>query len=448
MRALYSPLVLNIVRAESILLKARIEQGMPSLAANLIPKRDGSGEGPMLVGQMSSWILRLANSGTAPATNISLKTNLPWINVESTNGPLSSGQPTPHCIGPSGTLSELPLNDASLNTRGVLQPGESIDIPVIIRSSDGGNHSFYMLYRYELWDPSSSASSPKRRWLHNMFNVPASPSLTLTASLMPSFWKQHEYILSVEVTNYRSDNSSDLDITLDKLCILSRHYRMELLEGQLGMTTNSDASPFRLGWQERVTLHYRVIPLDEAAAGCILSECHFAEGQVEMAEYLAGPTTNYLCIEHAQHEFQDVLRSHQIELARAAAAEESGGHPRSIAQIRRAKSSLSGVESIADTDDEESDLLSGEESGMSHPTSIARLCPPDSSKAKLNMVCTWSATGTGGRTDIVHGQHHFTRLSVRPTTSTRGCPITITCRHPTQLSHDFDKGPLVSYFGL
>jgi len=138
------------------------------------------------------------------------------------------------------------------------------------------------------------------------------------------------------------------------------------------------------------------------------------------------------------------LRSHQVELARAAAAEERGGHPRSIAQIRRAKSSLSGVDSITDTEDEESDPMTGEEEGIAHPTSIAKLCPLDSSKAKLNMVCTWSAVGGGNRTDIVHGQHHFTRLSVRPTTSARGCPITITCRHPSKVSHDFEKGPLVS----
>lgn len=138
---------------------------------------------------------------------------------------------------------------------------------------------------------------------------------------------------------------------------------------------------------------------------------------------------------------QNVLKAHQVELARAAAAEKGGGHPRSIAQIRRAKSSMSGIESSGDQEDDDS---LGDPLGLAHPTSIARLCPPDSSKAKLNMVCTWSARGGGSRTNIVHGQHHFTRLSVRPTTSSRGCPITITCRHPSKIHHDFIKGPLVS----
>jgi len=284
-----------------MLLKAKIEQDMPRLAVSLIAKREAGGDGPVLAGQMSSWTLRLSNNGTAPAAHVSLKTNVPWISVDAPYGPSPAGQPTPHCIGPSGTLTVLPLDDPTLKNPGVLHPGESVDVPIIIRSFDGGSHTFYMLYRYELWDPSSTAT--KRRWLQNMFNVPASPSLTLTASLMPSFWKQHEYVLSVEMTNYRSDKSSELDVTLDKLCILSRHYRMELLEGQLG-AFQAEATPFRLGWQERVTLHYRVIPLDEASAACMLSECQFAEGQVEVMESLAGPTTNYLCMEHAQHEFQ------------------------------------------------------------------------------------------------------------------------------------------------
>jgi hypothetical protein len=106
------------------------------------------------------------------------------------------------------------------------------------------------------------------------------------------------------MTNCRSDGSSELDITLDKLCIVSRHYRMELLEGQLGVTS-LEASPFPLGWQERVTLHYRVIPLDEPNAPLALSECQITNGgQVEVKNCVATGTTNYLCMERAQHEFQ------------------------------------------------------------------------------------------------------------------------------------------------
>jgi hypothetical protein len=113
------------------------------------------------------------------------------------------------------------------------------------------------------------------------------------------------------MTNYRNDGSSELDITLDKLCIVSRHYRMELLEGQLG-AAGAEAPPFRLGWQERVTLHYRVVPFDAPNAPFSLSECQFTDGgQVQVKECVATATTNFLCIERAQHEFQ-VCNSNKI----------------------------------------------------------------------------------------------------------------------------------------
>jgi hypothetical protein len=68
---------------------------------------------------------------------------------------------------------------------------------------------------------------------------------------------------------------------------------------------------------------------------------------------------------------------------------------------------MSGIESSAGEEDDDS---LGDPQSLAHPTSIARLCPADSSKAKLNMVCTWSALVGGSRTDIVHSQHHFTSI--------------------------------------
>jgi hypothetical protein len=193
------------VRAESLLLKAKVERDMPRLTAHLVPNNKSEEDGPVviLVGQMSSWILRLSNIGTAPASQLSLKTNMPWISIESNQETADSSSqedlPAPHCVGPSGTLMNLPLEDESLQSKGVLHPGESVDIPILIRPSDSGSHSLYMLYRYELCD--SSSASTKQRWLQFMINVPVSPSLALTASLMPSFWKQNEHVLSVEVSN-------------------------------------------------------------------------------------------------------------------------------------------------------------------------------------------------------------------------------------------------------
>ena len=106
------------------------------------------------------------------------------------------------------------------------------------------------------------------------------------------------------MTNFRSDRPSELDITLDKLSVLSRHYRMELLDGQLG-SVQGEASPFPLGWQERVTLHYLVTPLDASSRGCSICESPFAGGgKVEVNDREASTIATYLCMERAQDEFQ------------------------------------------------------------------------------------------------------------------------------------------------
>ena len=43
---------------------------------------------------------------------------------------------------------------------------------------------------------------------------------------------------------------------------------------------------------------------------------------------------------------------------------------------------------------------------------------------------------------LVHGQHLVPDLLVRPKTKSQGCPITITCRHPTSVVHNFTNGPI------
>ena len=71
------------VRAEPILLKATVKRDMPCLTAQLIKSGSDSNDEPLLQGQNGTWILRLSNMGTAPASNIVLKTNLPWVKIPS-----------------------------------------------------------------------------------------------------------------------------------------------------------------------------------------------------------------------------------------------------------------------------------------------------------------------------------------------------------------------------
>jgi hypothetical protein len=79
-----------------------------------------------------------------------------------------------------------------------------------------------------------------------------------------------------------------------------------------------------------------------------------------------------------------------------------------------------------------------------HPTSLRRLCPPEADASTMNIICSWSTTGGGAREARICGEHHLRQLSVRPRKKSKGCPITITAKHPTKVSHHFASGSLVS----
>ena len=171
---------------------------MPSLKVTLTP--DESEQSTVLQGQTSRWKLTLTNVGYAPACNVILKTNAPWLNMSDVSNEASSDDsPTSFCIGPSGTLMKVPLEKTKKPN--ILQSGETIEIPVAIRTSGGGRQEFYMLFRYELWSEDNSASSlvPRHRWARKLLSVPVYPSITMSASLMPSYSNKGEHILSVEV---------------------------------------------------------------------------------------------------------------------------------------------------------------------------------------------------------------------------------------------------------
>lgn len=186
---------------------------MPYLTAHVFPAdpapqvEASDSEELVLHGQISSWTLRLSNIGTAAATNLTLKTNVPWVNIAPTKGEKSSLSTksdttrVSHCVGPTGTLMELPVSGGK--RAGIIDPGETVDVPILVRTSGTGKQEFYMLYRYELYDASSlgtPSSNNKSRWIRKMVNVPVYPSLSLNASIMPSSWKDDEHILSVEVS--------------------------------------------------------------------------------------------------------------------------------------------------------------------------------------------------------------------------------------------------------
>ena len=317
----------NRVRGQSNLLLSRVEEDMPRLVANLIPTGDLSG----LQGEVGSWTMRMSNVGTAPARNVVMKTNAPWISFPGSSGARRDEDASSNCLGPSGTLMRLPLMD------GGIAPGGSVDVPIHVRTTGSGREKFYMLFRYELDDDDNA--QPRIRWLRRMLDVPVHPSLTMTATIQPSTWETDEHVLSVEVSNHRMDLDSGPEIHLENLCIASRRYGARPMPHQLH---EEEGGALRVGWQERVTMHYLVSPLTPAAdssgeeVACTLSDYPLT------AEPAAGaaPSTllDFACLEDAHERFRASLLAHRERLARLAAEQEGEG-PKDISQIRRDKAS-------------------------------------------------------------------------------------------------------------
>lgn len=177
---------------------------MPNLSMKMVPRKSNSAiKGTVLQGQVSEWTLRISNQGNAGAEKISLKTNIPWINILRDGIGIdadSTSYNTSYSAGPSGTLMQIPIRKVGINSN-VLNPGETIDVPVQLRTSGGGRQDFYMLFRYQLHrDEMINPRSEQVRWLRNMVSVAVYPSLTVTASLLPSYNRDSDHILSVEVS--------------------------------------------------------------------------------------------------------------------------------------------------------------------------------------------------------------------------------------------------------
>jgi hypothetical protein len=172
---------------------------MPSLKVTITS--DEGAQSTVLQGQTRFWKLKVSNVGYAPAKNIMLKTNGPWLHTaQTTSDTRDEDAPTSFCVGPSGTLMRVPLLNASQSD--VLHPGESIEIPIAIRTSGGGRQDFYLLFRYELSSKDDLATRLVRRhrWARKLLSITVHPSITMSASLMPSYSKKGEHILSVEVS--------------------------------------------------------------------------------------------------------------------------------------------------------------------------------------------------------------------------------------------------------
>jgi len=127
-----------------------------------------------------------------------------------------------------------------------------------------------------------------------------------------------------------------------------------------------------------------------------------------------------------------------------------GHHPRSVAQIRRARSMIAtesnepkatGVS--VDAADSSPNLSSLELTSTYHANSIANLCPASRDSSEINVVCSWKVDRSGSSAASVRGQHHLRKLAVRPAIKSKGCPLAIIAKYESAITHNFTDCPLV-----
>jgi len=427
---------MNRIRGPPQLLRTKVESNMPSISVDVIQKKDNENTPVVLQGQVSKWTLRVSNQGAAHATNLCLKTNVPWFNI-CRDSEVAEGDEVSYCIGPSGTMMRLPLghNRSSTDKVETLAPGQTLDIPIEIRTSGGGKQEFYMLFRYELFEK-SSASKPlpqkaKTRWLRKMVSVAVYPSLTLTASITPSFSNKKDCILSVEMTNYRSDKETAIEIVVDKISIASKNYVIKpLVKRSQYEKTDSSLQGHSISWQEQAAMHYVISPIRPNSCKCSVSECTL--GSSNEVNCATSSVTDFICLENAHDQFKASLNRRKKEIARMDTEQEKENQgPRSIAEIRRAKSQLS-----TSSSDENEEYAHGKQA-VYHPASRAFLCSPQ----EVNIICSWKTVGEHTN-DIIEGQHHLRQLAVRPQRKSKSCPLLIGAKYDPCVNHDFSTGPL------
>ena len=77
---------------------------------------------------------------------------------------------------------------------------------------------------------------------------------------------------------------------------------MERMSGQL--LSGDGTAGVQVDWRERVTVHYRLIPLERDANTCLLSECPFSEDTVTLGEGALSSSTDFLCLQKACATFE------------------------------------------------------------------------------------------------------------------------------------------------
>ena len=119
--------------------------------------------------------------------------------------------------------------------------------------------------------------------------------------------------------NYRSESDRKLEIYLNMICIASRYFEVKQLQQQVNTCDLSQVPgnidsvlSLKIGWQERVSLHYLVVPIEVNNTSVSFSTLSFSSGDkmVLQSQRHGAQETDFMCLERA-HELFMVSQSLQ-----------------------------------------------------------------------------------------------------------------------------------------
>lgn len=334
-------------------------------------------------GEMVQAALRITNRGLAPAAHVYAKSNLPsWVfmqdpaivsTVGGRAGPAMGAGVCMSMVGVSGTVFRV--------VTGALPAGGGcVRIPVWVRGLGGGKQRLRILVRYERQRNEGvqmTAEDGKNGGLGGMLGenyrfaevskeLCVLPSIAVTPSVSPSYSRPGECVLSLNVSNYRTDGRAvDRQVELHSVMALSRLWTLKPLEGFSALPEDSKGAAGNLvvDWQERTTLHYRLAPVEKEGEPMVFEHnLHTGALQVSsppspnppslpppQAPGLAGSSwtsLDFLYVENASQSYRTAREEARRREAASAssvssstASEETGGRrerlPLSLGEIKR-----------------------------------------------------------------------------------------------------------------
>eukprot|EP00968_Pinguiococcus_pyrenoidosus_P000494 scaffold30_cov255-Pinguiococcus_pyrenoidosus.AAC.28 len=410
----------------------------------------------VLQGELVDVDLEITNYGNTTATDLLLKTSLPWLRLRDNVQSPHSGDTLPGgLLGTSATTLCLGRD---------LHAGESVHVPAIVRGSGGGLQTLRLILKYfpehgqDTVGGNPGSGQRPARYMRHIEEICVHPSAAISAEVQPAVDDTSQYILTLEVSNYRAlvspaangeqvrerssserDAAAGHDLLVSNVRCLSKAWALKPLgwgtEGMLHDASAAEAcsqSWGRLHWQEHLSLHFRVYPHPPVGgndSGSMVSDVPICTESIDpriscetSLEVLAAETRLSLTIRRgflglclAARALPRSARRRELSKQRKLVQAEPSKRMsvRSIQDIRRANQQQAEQRAGGgDSDD------SGTAARRALPCTVGAMLAAEGPGSLVHLVVEWAtpklAVGPGqlGRAQM-RGQHHLHDLVVR-----------------------------------